>query len=273
MTLDGDLGGGLVPSVHVDTLLAQRTEILEKTAEGLALLLQADQLAGSAGFGSQWRELSDLFERTRYARYSSSGESPDDPRPEIMDGFQKSLDVGGWNYLLDASGLRTFMDAQAREEWRDTLAKKTSPAFTSGNIEATFQLLYASRGDMVERGVITAFRRLSWCHKTNLPQMFSKKVIIPYVVSYGTPRGDRIEDLMRALCLFDGKPEPDHRAGIDYQMGEAHRQGRRECETAYFHLRWFKKGTAHLTFKRMDLVDRLNGVIAKHYPGALPEPK
>jgi len=62
MTLEGDLGGALVPSVHVDTLLAKRTEILEKTAEGLALLLQADQLAGSAGFGSQylrktWRKM------------------------------------------------------------------------------------------------------------------------------------------------------------------------------------------------------------------------
>lgn len=273
MTVEGDLGGALVPSVHVDTLLAQRTEILEKTAEGLALLLQADQLAGSAGFGSQWRDLAELVQRTRYHRFACAGESPGDPRPEIMEGFRKSLDVAGWNYLLSASGLRTFMDAQAREEWKGALDKKTSPAFTRGNIEATFQLLYASRGDMVERGVITAFRRLSWCHKTNLPQRFGKRIIIPYVLSYGSPRGDRIEDLMRAMCLYDGKPEPDHRSGIDSQMNDAHRQGRRECENVYFHVRWFKKGTGHLTFKRLDLVDRLNAVIAKHYPGALPAPK
>ncbi|EJR2496772.1 DUF4942 domain-containing protein, partial [Salmonella enterica] len=28
-------------------------------------------------------------------------------------------------------------------------------------------------------------------------------------------------------------------------------------------------GTAHITFKRPDLVDKMNDIIAKHYPGML----
>jgi len=28
-----------------------------------------------------------------------------------------------------------------------------------------------------------------------------------------------------------------------------------------------------VTFKRLDLVEAMNRIIAKHYPGALPEPK
>ncbi|MDA6214173.1 DUF4942 domain-containing protein, partial [Escherichia coli] len=31
--------------------------------------------------------------------------------------------------------------------------------------------------------------------------------------------------------------------------------------------RYFKKGSAHITFRKPELVDRLNDIIAKHYAG------
>ena len=37
-----------------------------------------------------------------------------------------------------------------------------------------------------------------------------------------------------------------------------------------FVIKYFQKGTAHITFKRPELVDGLNDIIARHYPGALP---
>ena len=39
----------------------------------------------------------------------------------------------------------------------------------------------------------------------------------------------------------------------------------------YFDLKWFLKGSCHVTFTRPDLVDKLNAIIAKHHPNALPE--
>jgi len=36
-----------------------------------------------------------------------------------------------------------------------------------------------------------------------------------------------------------------------------------------FTIRLFQKGSGHITFKRMDLVEKLNDIIAKHYPGML----
>jgi len=38
-------------------------------------------------------------------------------------------------------------------------------------------------------------------------------------------------------------------------------------------IRTFKNGNGHATFTRPDLVERMNLIIAKHYPGALPAPK
>ncbi|GJL02188.1 hypothetical protein TUM17570_11970 [Enterobacter cloacae] len=40
-------------------------------------------------------------------------------------------------------------------------------------------------------------------------------------------------------------------------------------EDEFFSIRYFQKGTAHLAFKRLDLVEKMNDIIAKHYPGLL----
>ncbi|MCC8463084.1 DUF4942 domain-containing protein [Photorhabdus bodei] len=40
-------------------------------------------------------------------------------------------------------------------------------------------------------------------------------------------------------------------------------------EDDLFIIRYFQKGSGHITFKRLDLVERMNDIIAKHYPGML----
>ncbi|MDV0597029.1 DUF4942 domain-containing protein [Enterobacter sp. 23-M-SZ-13] len=40
-------------------------------------------------------------------------------------------------------------------------------------------------------------------------------------------------------------------------------------KTKYLQLSYFQKRTAQITFKRPELVDRLNEIIARHYPGML----
>lgn len=42
-----------------------------------------------------------------------------------------------------------------------------------------------------------------------------------------------------------------------------------EADTEYFLVRWYKKGTGNLTFKRPDLVEQCNRILAKHYLKAL----
>jgi hypothetical protein len=46
-----------------------------------------------------------------------------------------------------------------------------------------------------------------------------------------------------------------------------------QVENDYLAIRTFKNGNGHVMFKRPDLVDAMNRIIAKHYPGALPAPK
>ncbi|ENT2204361.1 DUF4942 domain-containing protein, partial [Escherichia coli] len=66
---------------------------------------------------------------------------------------------------------------------------------------------------------------------------------------------------------------PDFRSSIGAQYGEFLGNGNnvdKLLEGEYFTVRGYQKGTVHIVFKRPDLVEKLNDIIARHYPGALP---
>lgn len=74
------------------------------------------------------------------------------------------------------------------------------------------------------------------------------------------------ETVLRVLRVLDGQPESDHRRGTYHLVSEACHARRTEAEDNYLHVRWFRNGNGHLTFKRPDLVDQIN-----HPRKALPE--
>jgi len=71
--------------------------------------------------------------------------------------------------------------------------------------------------------------------------------------------------------LLDSKAIPNTPGNISMHLMEHIRDnpGRDIYNGAYFTIRYFQKGTAHLTFKRPELVEKMNDIFAKHYPGML----
>ncbi|HDR9181149.1 TPA: DUF4942 domain-containing protein [Burkholderia vietnamiensis] len=258
----------LVPSVSIANLANQRLAVVERVRAALDLLGEAQQLAKAAHLGFPRLVLDESYGCR--GRPTITGEYAKHDEAEAA--MVRIIDVRGWDYLLSESGLRTFMDAKAREQWSNQIAEGNVPELTAANIEATFAQLYGARGDMFERGVLQCFKRLSWDYKTNQPFKFGKRIIVRYLLSSGSPNfrvTNELDDLIRVFCILDRKPEPDHRHGA-YSLVSSTRQGHRsEAEHDYFHLRWFKNGNGHLTFKRADLVDQMNKILAKHYPNAL----
>ena len=154
------------------------------------------------------------------------------------------------------------------------------PAISEANILSTFEQLHESKYEVFERDVIDVFKSISWDFKTNSPCKFGKKIIITGLVKYdrwgfGLNWGwqqDRLADLERMLMLMDGQPVPDSRADVTHRLGGYIHENRRSnrYEDEMFAIRYSQKGTAHITFKRPELVDKLNDIIARHYPGMLP---
>ncbi|KVT93168.1 hypothetical protein WK60_11965 [Burkholderia ubonensis] len=258
----------LVPSISIVNLANQRVAVVERVRAALDLLGEAQQLAKSAHLGFPRLVLDESYGCR--GRPTVTGEYA--KRDEAEAAMVRIVDVRGWDYLLSESGLRTFMDAKARDQWSKQIAEGDVPELTVANIEATFSQLYGARGDMLERGVLQCFQRLSWNYRTNEPFKFGKRIIVRYLLSQGSSNyhvTNELDDLTRVFSVLDGEPEPDHRHGMSALISDAQRQRKTEAENSYFHLRWFKNGNGHLTFKRTDLVDKMNKILAKHYPNAV----
>lgn len=259
----------LVPSLSIETFIAQRDAMVERAHAARKLAQEIKDIAAAlpapTTHHGSWFRLGLHIEPTRSDFTGDFG----------FDAYIKMIDAGCWSRLLDLSGLRTFMDAKARQAWNENIDKHQVPPLTYENVEATFRALYDTRRDMFERGVVAVFQSLSWDYKTNNPVMFGKRIILRYVfdtrggfVHVGHTSADRIDDLMRALCTLDGKPEPDHRQGA-YQRLSVAKLGLVDFD-GYFTVKGFKNGNGHLTFTRPDLVDQMNQIIGRHFPNALP---
>ncbi|EAV1301084.1 DUF4942 domain-containing protein [Salmonella enterica] len=196
-----------------------------------------------------------------------------------MKAITRNLDRSIWRDLMKRSGMLSIMDAQARDQWYNSLEKDDIPAVSEANIRNTFEQLHQNKGEVFERGVINVFKSLSWDFKTNNPCKFGSKIIVNglvkcdrwgYSLNWGWQR-DRLADLERMLMLLDGQPIPDSRADVTRRLGDHIHENSHSTryEDEMFAIKYFQKGTAHITFKRPELVDNLNDIIARHYPGAL----
>lgn len=198
---------------------------------------------------------------------------------KVMPAVTRNIDSSIWRDLMLKSGMMALMDAQARDQWHKNLEEGDLPAISEANILSTFEQLHLNKTEVFERGIINVFKGLSWDYKTNSPCSFGKKIIINNLVTHNRWgfslnwgwRRDQLADLERMLFLLDGKPIPDNRGDISIRFVEHIRDNpaKNAYEDEYFSIRYFQKGTAHLTFKRLELIEMMNDIIAKHYPRVL----
>ena len=273
---DGDAGqeNELIPSLSIANLLQQREAVLILFQEALEKLEQAHALATAARLGFPDLSMARVW---RGHGLRMTGEFAN--RTTLLETFQACVDAGGWTTLLQDSGMRSIMSASKRKEVDEQLGAEKVPALTREAIRSTFASLHDSRMDMFEQGVLECFRRLSWDYKTNLPQKFGKRMVMTYLTSYGSAnmrQTDQLDDLLRVFHLCDGKPEADHRTGAYRLIADAMQTTSvwpKLAENDYISIRLFKNHNGHVTFKRPDLIQRLNRIIGTHYPHALPAPK
>lgn len=198
---------------------------------------------------------------------------------KAMPAITRSIDRSIWRDLMLKSGMMALMDAQARDQWHKNLEEGDLPAISQANILSTFEQLHLNKMEVFERGIINVFKDLSWDYKTNSPCSFGKKIIINNLVTHNRWgfslnwgwRRDQLADLERMLFLLDGKPIPDNRGDISTRLMEHIRDNSTKdvYEDEFFSIRYYQRGTAHLVFKRLELIERMNDIIAKHYPGML----
>ncbi|WP_145578349.1 DUF4942 domain-containing protein [Yersinia alsatica] len=261
----------VICSTSVARIVAGRDSALIRIEQLIHQLSDISSLTSSIGGGTagEWA----MRQGSRYDCWLM--EVPE----KAMALITRNIDRSIWRDLMMKSGMLALMDAEAREQWYKNLEEGDLPAINEDNIFSTFEQLHLNKQDVFERGVINVFRGLSWEYKTNSPCMFGKKIIVNNLVTHNRWgfslswgwRRDQLVDLERMLYLLDGKPVPDNRGDISVRLMEYIRDNPRQqsYEDELFGIRYFQKGTAHVIFKRLDLVEKMNDIVAKHYPGML----
>lgn len=231
----------------------------------------------------------------RYERYErriagydgTSGGSTDQV---VYDRAVAELTKKAWDRVLRMSKVKLRMSSDAQKQFDRMVSDQYGLAFTEKNIYNLLQQLIDSSASIANQCVLDAYDMLTkyseknvdpknrW--KTNNAFKINKRVILPCPIGICSIMNkwktsnwyDRsyarayVTDLDRALCHLTGKGIENvvsicgglNKAvdGIPMHLVE------QVAESEFFTMRFYKKGTAHLTFKDLDLLDRFNRYVA-----------
>jgi hypothetical protein len=179
-----------------------------------------------------------------------------------------------WQYLVNKSGIKDYMSIKEREKFEaqiyDSKKETELPELTINNVLATFNGFTKNAGRMRTNAAKEVFNWLRPSkfntYKTNKKYKIGKKAIIDRVFGLSWPGCPQLnysyEQEVKALenifTLLDGKGIRHYPDDILTKIKTACDNKQTHFENEYFALKWFKKGTLHITFKRQDLLDQLN---------------
>ena len=80
-------------------------------------------------------------------------------KPETaIKAITRNIDRSIWKDLMNKSGMLALMDAQARDEWYNSLEKDNIPAVSEENILSTFEQLHQSKRRCSSVGSLTCLK-------------------------------------------------------------------------------------------------------------------
>ena len=258
---------GLIPHATITTILDNVTQARADIAAAFALLDGAKtRLATVLGDGSG----------NAYGHlWTHAIHDADLPRTACEVDTQVATNT--WRYLLRQLGLDAYMTETRQKELQTQLERGELPPLTVDNVLSTLQGLTSQVGTLLEESVREVFEWLRPYHhygvgalKTNEKYRVGPKVILGYTVEAGYPTGLRLKyqrqrnlhALGNVLSLLDGQGVQRYPHDLVTQVQDAlkDRHYGEVFTVPYLSGRGYKNGHLHVTFTRLDLIDRLNQI-------------
>lgn len=252
-----------------DAALATMTLAADTLADAYALSEQAKVKARSAAQGHQFsyydnKEIDKLFSTSFDATKS-------------VKAFRRSLDANVWTNLLKTTGMEDMMDKTAKDEFHSSL-QTDPPEINFDNVAATIQTLFANADLIFARGLAKAFSKLDKRFKSHDGFKIGSRMILERLFddngfwNYNSGMDPTLQDIERVFAVLDGE-KPSFISLRETITSSRRGWGAQQSETeaAYFRVRGFKNGNAHLWFTRDDLVEKANKILADYYGEMLPD--
>lgn len=227
--------------------------------------------------------------------------------------FVSQFNSSAWNKVLNESKFQNYLTSRVRKDFSQKFSSQSNFAFTKPNMLEMFNVLWDNKDSILDECILEAFEEMTQYHeynrvhiegwKTNDAYKVNQKVIFPNKVKYGqymssydikqfgdtfgvnyTSR-EQLCDIDRALCHLTGtKFEYLYELGATiYQaldnkfsvLGKVYPGDKYDntTESYFFNIKFFKKGTIHITFKDSMLWEVFNRKASALRGFPLPEPK
>ncbi len=203
-----------------------------------------------------------------------------------------------WTSVFQQMEFNRWLDSKQQEKFLRDVERDSTIPFTAENIKGTLENVFMSRKKLFDESVANVFDELcshavengsgpvmpnriknhrdseGW--KTNDNYKVNQRLVFPYGCRYDADfnsfrlrydSADRIyTDLDRILCVLDGQPF-DKCYTVGAALSRAFDRKYRSIseqitESQYFEIRFYKKGTVHLKWKREDLWESFNKTAA-----------
>lgn len=268
-----------VERATIEQIEGNRRRALELYAEAFDKLQQAGECASNASISGELPGATYLSRENLHLLEPSGFKARDDRRERFLTGARQNLDRAIWKHLLLHMDLERLMDRKSHDDFRDQL-EKDPPEATAENCFATMSTLMASADDIFRRGIANAFSSLDRRFKSHDGFKVGSRVVLSNAMGeYGmwnhyARHDETIRDVERTFYILDGKENPERSAGIIGLINEQRGAMERRAfvvKDAYFEVKVFKNGNVHLWFKRKDLLEKVNQLLAEYYGEVLGE--
>jgi hypothetical protein len=197
-----------------------------------------------------------------------------------------------WHNVFSKMEFHKWLDKKQKDEFIRDIDRNGNIPFTKENIKGTLRNVFEQRQKLFERSVANVFDELTRYYKgntnhtegwkTNDSYKVNKKIVFPYGCVFEDKYGrtfrhqysgsqiDIYNDLDRVLCVLNGRDfetcETIHQA-LDKKFRILGHYVKspfdNETESRFFHIKFFMKGTVHLTFKDAKDWEMFNKAAAK----------
>jgi hypothetical protein len=275
VTQDRPTDTGIVPRDTVETIVRNRDRALELYCLAHQALNTANEaVAGAAG---ATRDLCPGENRYNHhlssekAHWLKPGRVPS--REDYMATARKITDTDVWSHLIAITDLEKLMDRKAKDEFSRQL-QDDPPEVTVDNVFATLEHFMADAGTIFRRGIANCFSSLDRRFKSHDGFKIGSRVILTHMfdgfghMNYHRNTEATLIDIDRTFRLLDGKKDCDVYTGIVGALrNDRTGWGARQTETHsdYFKVVGYMNGNAHIWFKRDDLLEKVNKMLAEYY--------
>jgi hypothetical protein len=199
-----------------------------------------------------------------------------------------------WNTVFIKTEIGNKATSNFKKKFEQFTIQQSAIAFTEENVKEVLYLFIANMGDMMKDCVIEVFDKATSYHeknqihhegwKTNKSWKLNKRIILPNGIRYDNKyrdsfaineyQSDFLHDLDRVVFYLSGKKCPENLYTYNgssyktishfcYNHKQEGKNYSEEFENEFFKFKIFKKGTLHIDFKDLKILEQINRIAAE----------